>query len=270
MKALFTFFLAVTVFSVSAQDGVIVKYFDSTMQSVSKEKAYYIGKFIKEDTSYKCLTYFYPSMIYNGIAFVADTSLSKFIGLNTGYYQDGKLEDSEMYSKSGKPLYSYVYYRNGQLKDSIIYGDGDDYDGHVYFESGKLRVHFHWDKILKKRIDEGFDERGNIIPNYIYQKEAEFPGGADGWKNYLMNHLRTNVPAKHKAPMGKYSVTVVFLVDKEGAISDVHTENDPGFGTRAEAMRVIKNSPKWTSAIWLNNLVNYSAKQQITFVVTDN
>ena len=269
MKSLFTFFLIITVFSVSAQDGVIVKYYDSTMRLVPKENAYYIGKFIKEDTIYQCLTYFFPSMKYNGIAFVADTLLSKIIGKNTGYYEDGTLEDSELYSKTGKPIYSYLYYRNGQLKSSIIYGDDEDYDGHAYFENGKLRAHFHWDKNLKKRIDEGYEENGNLILNYIYQKGAEFPGGPEGWKAFLEKKLKSNVPAKHNAPVGKYQVLLNFSVDENGYISDINTENDPGYGTKEEAIRVIEKSPKWQPAISFNKPCKFRTKQQITFVVDE-
>jgi protein TonB len=34
---------------------------------------------------------------------------------------------------------------------------------------------------------------------------------------------------------GKYTVVVTFTVDKEGNVSDVQADNDPGFGTKDEA-----------------------------------
>lgn len=46
--------------------------------------------------------------------------------------------------------------------------------------------------------------------------EARFPGGQDAWRTFLETHMHPGVAAKHKAPAGKYTVTISFLVDKEG------------------------------------------------------
>ena len=62
---------------------------------------------------------------------------------------------------------------------------------------------------------------------------------------------------------------VTFIVDKTGNISDVQAENDPGYGTKAEAIRVIKKGPAWIPAIQNNHKVIYRHKQGITFQVKD-
>lgn len=272
MKALFTFFLAVTVFSVSAQDGVIVKYFDSLWSPTSKEKAVYYTQFIKEDTLYKCTSYFAKSNQVYGKSTYGDTMFSngKGRGLMLRYYESGILHDSTLFDMRGLPIYRYSFYENKNLELKDFFSSNEKmHTIFHFFENGKLMAHLYYDSVINKSVTEGFDESGTKIPNYIYQKEAEFSGGPEAWTKYLIHNLRNNVPVKHKAPMGKYSVTVVFLVDKEGAISNAYPENDPGFGTKEEAMRIIKNSPKWTPAIWLNKLVNYRAKQKITFVVQE-
>jgi protein TonB len=38
------------------------------------------------------------------------------------------------------------------------------------------------------------------------------------------------------------------VVSRDGSISDVKAENDPGYGTADEAVRVIKKGPKLTPA----------------------
>jgi protein TonB len=52
-------------------------------------------------------------------------------------------------------------------------------------------------------------------------------------------------------------------------ISDVAAENDPGYGTKDEAIRVIKRGPNWKPAVQNGRNVIYRHKQGITFVVQD-
>lgn len=99
---------------------------------------------------------------------------------------------------------------------------------------------------------------------------AQFPGGLDAWKKYLERNLNAGLPAENGAASGKYSVIISFVVDKEGNISEVKAENTPGFGTEAEAIRIIKKSPKWQPAIQNGRKVAYRVKQQVTFQVDDN
>jgi len=104
---------------------------------------------------------------------------------------------------------------------------------------------------------------------YVVQIPAEFPGGINGWRNYLERNLNSDIPVSNGAPAGRYTVVVSFLVDKSGVISDVIVENDPGYGTKAEAIRVIAKGPNWKPAIQNGNKVIYRHKQSITFMVSE-
>lgn len=99
---------------------------------------------------------------------------------------------------------------------------------------------------------------------------AQFPGGFDAWKKYLERNLNAGLPAENGAQAGKYTVMVSFVIDKDGNISDVKAENAPGFGTEAEAIKIIKKGPKWQPAIQNGKKVAYRARQQVTFLVDDN
>jgi len=101
------------------------------------------------------------------------------------------------------------------------------------------------------------------------QIEAKFPGGPDAWQKYLERNLNSNVPVDNGAPPGNYTVIVSFLVDKSGNISEVQSLNDPGYGTAAEAVRVIKKGPAWTPAVQNGRNVIYRQKQSITFQVSE-
>lgn len=104
----------------------------------------------------------------------------------------------------------------------------------------------------------------------IVEIPAEFPGGQPAWQKYLERNLNRDLPIQNGAPVVKYIVRVSFLVDKTGAISDVRGENDPGYGTQEEAIRVIKKGPNWKPAVQNGRNVNYRHIQNIVFVVSDS
>jgi protein TonB len=104
---------------------------------------------------------------------------------------------------------------------------------------------------------------------YVVQNPAEFPGGLPAWSKYLERNLNRDLPINNGAPAGKYTVVVSFTVDKNGIISDVLAENNPGYGTDTEAIRVIKKGPSWKPAVQNGRNVIYRHKQSITFQVAE-
>jgi hypothetical protein len=101
------------------------------------------------------------------------------------------------------------------------------------------------------------------------QVPAEFPGGLPTWSKYLERNLDINVIRKNGGPAGKYTVVVTFIVDKSGNISDITAENDPGYGTKEEAIRVIEKGPRWKPAIQNGETVIYRHRQSITFFLSE-
>ncbi len=101
------------------------------------------------------------------------------------------------------------------------------------------------------------------------QIQAKFPGGDGEWRKYLERNLNRDLPVENGAPPGNYTVVVSFLVDKDGNISEVKAENNPGYGTSDEAVRVIKKGPKWIPAVQNGRNVIYRQKQSITFQVAE-
>lgn len=99
------------------------------------------------------------------------------------------------------------------------------------------------------------------------EKEAEFPGGEGAWGNYLRKNLNANIPADNGAEPGVYTVTIKFVVSKDGSLSDIICENDPGYGMCQEALRVIKKTKNWTPALQNGQHVNAYRRQPITFQV---
>ncbi len=119
--------------------------------------------------------------------------------------------------------------------------------------------------VTAPKPEEDYDKIYTIV-----EIPAEFPGGVTAWTKYLERNLNRDLPVQNGAPYGKYVVTLSFLVDKTGVISDVRAENDPGYGTKEEAIRVIKKGPNWKPAVQNGRNVNYRHIQNIIFVVAES
>jgi protein TonB len=92
---------------------------------------------------------------------------------------------------------------------------------------------------------------------------AEFPGGVQGWIDYLQKNLHYPNKALKKGIQGV--VRVQFLVDREGNIHEVRALNDPGGGLMEEAVRIFKSSPKWIPGQQNGRPVIFRHVQDITF-----
>jgi len=75
-----------------------------------------------------------------------------------------------------------------------------------------------------------------------------FPGGDSTWIRTLETNLNRTLTYRNGAKKGKYLVTVVFIITKDGTLSEIRNLTDPGFGMGAEVIRAIKKGSKWTPA----------------------
>ncbi|MEP6748214.1 MAG: energy transducer TonB [Bacteroidota bacterium] len=96
--------------------------------------------------------------------------------------------------------------------------------------------------------------------------EAYFHGGAHEWGMYLMRNLVYPYDAQVKRIQG--SVTVVFTVEKNGRLHDVHAVGGPE-PLQREAIRLIKDSPRWIPAMQDGQKVRAYKTQNVTFKLAD-
>ncbi len=270
MKAFLTILLITGTFVLHAQDKKIVKFYDTLFKVVSKENAAYSYVYEYRDSFYYCTAYYYPSNKLYSKFVSLDPNIILSIGLATRFYESGKIKDSVYFYPQGRPIYEYHFYENGNKKKATIYGkEWGTYDTWAFYENGKLWAHVYRKNSLDVTENSVFDEDGKPMPDYIYEKPAEFPGGIRGWQLYLQRNLNRDLAARNGAPHGKYTVFVTFIINKDGRVTDVAAENDPGYGTKEEAERVIRNGPNWEPAIQLNKHLIFRQKQGITFVISD-
>jgi protein TonB len=96
------------------------------------------------------------------------------------------------------------------------------------------------------------------------QVQAKFIGN---WEKFLLRNLNGNVPVDNGANPGRYQVVVQFVVDVDGAVSDIKPISNVGFGMEQEAIRVLKKATKWEPAIQNGRQVKAYRRQPITFQV---
>jgi protein TonB len=94
------------------------------------------------------------------------------------------------------------------------------------------------------------EKDAEIVDNNVYSSagievQPEFPGGVAGFAKYVQKNYRT--PEVEQDLKGR--VFVEFVVEKDGSLSDVKVIRDLGFGTGAEAIRMLRNAPKWKPGV---------------------
>jgi periplasmic protein TonB len=106
----------------------------------------------------------------------------------------------------------------------------------------------------------------------VVQMEAHFPGGIVAWRRYLDKNLNEDLTdsclAVQKGEKSiRQTVTLSFIVSKDGKVSDVRADNYKDIHPRLadEAIRVIKNGPDWIPAQQGGKDVTYRQKHYITF-----
>ena len=103
---------------------------------------------------------------------------------------------------------------------------------------------------------------------------SEFPGGTAGWAKYIETNVHhevsDNIALKKGQNDSTQTVLVSFFVDTTGLLIDVKVENSMYVHPKvaAEAIRVIKNSPKWIPAIQNGKPVMYRQMQRLSFQVS--
>lgn len=97
--------------------------------------------------------------------------------------------------------------------------------------------------------------------------EAQFTGGDAAWKTFLQNNLQLTVPRDNGAPRGSYTVIVKFVVSRSGTVGTITAETNHGYGMEAEAIRVMRRSPRWTAATAGGRAVSSWRRQPITFLI---
>jgi len=93
---------------------------------------------------------------------------------------------------------------------------------------------------------EGDKDVKIVEDNTVYsavEVRPDFPGGIQKFYEFVSKNYR----APEEDVKGK--VYVQFVVEKDGTLTDIKVMRDLGYGTGAEAIRVLKKSPRWKPGV---------------------
>lgn len=164
----------------------------------------------------------------------------------TTYFKSGQLktqEDYSVYSKRELDGKAKEWFESGQIRRYIDYKKGKKH--------GQLLT--YWENGAPKRVDKfengefvegkcmNFD--GSIAPHFAYEIFPEFPGGVDQLMQYIGKEVKYPKMAIRMDLEGK--VLTTFMVEKDGAISDVKIRESVSKELDSEAIRVVAKMPNW-------------------------
>lgn len=88
------------------------------------------------------------------------------------------------------------------------------------------------------------EEDNQIYNTAGIEVKPDFPGGMQKFYDFVGKNYRT---PEEEGLKGKVYVT--FVVEKDGSLTDIKVLRDVGYGTGAEAIRVLKKCPKWSPGV---------------------
>ncbi|WP_298136741.1 energy transducer TonB [Flavobacterium sp.] len=108
---------------------------------------------------------------------------------------------------------------------------------------------------------EEAQEDDEVVKAFELEQRPEYPGGINEFYKFVGKNFNT---PDVEGVDGK--IMVSFIVNKEGDLEDIKVVKDIGFGTGAEAIRVLKLSPKWKPAMQKGKPVRCAFTLPITIV----
>jgi antitoxin component YwqK of YwqJK toxin-antitoxin module len=210
-------------------------------------------------------------------------------GLWLGFHNNKMMSDSTFYLY-GKPLgTSIAWYPNGYPLDSVISNaDGSGIEV-TWFDNGMISSVGRYSTGVKKEgkwkffhnngklsaleiyhegflVDKSyFDEEGNNVKDTVNNdRPANFPGGMEAWRKYVMQGLY--FPDQYQIVNSDSAIVVVsFTINENGNVENVFTSTPFYRGFDEIAEKVIRKSPKWSPAIQHNRRVKNEVKQVVIF-----
>lgn len=91
------------------------------------------------------------------------------------------------------------------------------------------------------------EEGSGIVDFNAVEVQPTFPGGMAAFYKWVGQNYNYPQMAKEQGVSG--SIHVSFVVERDGSLTDIKVLRDLKYGTGEEAMRMLKNSPKWKPGI---------------------
>jgi len=236
----FSFFLIIALNSI-AQNRPKLVYFDTNFE-ISKEKTseYLVEQIKISDTAWQ-FSYYYTWGPCRKIVTYKDANGTIMHGSYIVFKKNGYI-DTMGYYNNNFPDRDWSVMSDENLPEKK--------DTSIIYSPASKRI----DSLVKKNSLREFTK---------VEVESEFRGGYEGWIKYLGKNIRYPQKALDKGIKGM--VGVQFIVDKEGNVEYESIFCSVEYSLDKEALRIIRNSPKWIPALQNGKPVRSYKKQPIVF-----
>ncbi|GHB68678.1 M56 family metallopeptidase [Persicitalea jodogahamensis] len=106
----------------------------------------------------------------------------------------------------------------------------------VSTETGRLQM----DQRVEKALTSDYAEDSVFT---VVDTQPKFPGGLKAMYKFIQDNIKYPAAARLAKVEGK--VFLAFVVNADGSIQNIQVLKGMGFGTDEEAIRVVKNMPRW-------------------------
>lgn len=216
-------------------------------------------------------------------------------GLWLGFDDKGNLIDSTTYAAGRRVGTSLRWHSNGMTQDSVQFdneGNGTDVS---WYDDGKLYAAGRWKQDTlktgrwkyyhkngtsladvdyvdgKKTACTCYDESGQALDTAACTDKAAEPGGGiRGWRRFLETNLSRLIEQKASSRewgVGKFTVFVRFLVEKDGSLTEFVPLTQYGKGVEDDVIKMLKLAPNWTPGRQWGRPVRSYHTQPITFQI---
>jgi protein TonB len=175
--------------------------------------------------------------------------------------------DSSIYDKGIKYSYAKFDYHVNKRKSTYQYTDSlkNTYYYITFDSTGKKVSEASF--VDNNGVYNVYDSTGKVNSTNVFTRkliEAE----CKSYLKHLQQHLNGDIGRENGARPGQYSVVIKFIINIDGSVSNLEAETNFGHKMEEEAMRVIKNSPKWVPASLFGIPVKSIKRQPITFFIS--
>ena len=231
-----------------SKKNVTFYVFDENWKGCKPEEAKFLGCQQKlGDTAYEWKYY-----RFDGPLLSVETYKDKEAGIPHGefiyYGADGQM-DSSGYTFEGKKNDWWYYYT-----DSFTLWKKEKYD------MGKLLTRIDLAAIEAEREE---NKKKAETEKHWGEVEAVFKGGTEDWVKYIQKNI--NFPDRARNLKKQGSLLLQFVVNTDGTTSDIRILRSIEYSLDEEAIRLIKDSPKWRPAHQDGKLVKAFRRQPLTF-----
>lgn len=119
--------------------------------------------------------------------------------------------------------------------------------------------------VLEEKVTERDKRKEEEEALTVVDQSASYPGGMTEFDKFIAKNLI--YPEKAKAKKLQGSVTLEFVVEKDGSISEIKVLSSLGEGCDEEAVRLLKMSPRWIAAQHKGKAVRQKTTVHIQFTL---